>query len=130
MKQKIINFMMGRYGMDTLNQYLFYTSFIIMILNLFINSFILMLIGYILLIAMIYRCLSRKIFIRDSENRTFLAKTKGLRHNVTCIFKNFKDKEYKYMVCPSCKRIVRVPRNKGTIEVTCPSCYNHFDARS
>lgn len=130
MKQKIINFMMGRYGMDTLNRYLFYTSFIIMILNFFINSFILMLISYILLIIMIYRCLSRKIFIRDSENRTFLAKTKGLRHNIACIIKNFKDKEYKYMVCPSCKRIVRVPRNKGTIEVTCPSCYNHFDARS
>lgn len=130
MRQKIIHFMMGRYGMDTLNNYLLYSSFIIMILNIFINSFILVIVGYLMIIAMIYRCLSRKIFVRESENKAFLAKTKGLRHNLSCIYKNIKDKQYKYMVCPSCKRIVRVPRNQGTIEVTCPSCYKHFDARS
>lgn len=130
MKQKFINFMMGRYGMDTLNNYFFYTSLAIMILNMFFNSFILLILGYALIITMIYRCLSRKIFVRENENKLFLAKTKVIRHYLTCIIKNIKDKQFKYMVCPSCKRIIRVPRNQGTIEVTCPSCYHHFEARS
>ena len=31
---------------------------------------------------------------------------------------------------PECAQIIRVPRNKGKIEVRCPSCRKSFDAKS
>ena len=44
--------------------------------------------------------------------------------------KNFSDKDHKYFVCKNCHKMVRVPKGKGKIEVTCPRCGHHFDARS
>ncbi len=35
-----------------------------------------------------------------------------------------------FLVCPECAQIIRVPRNKGRIEVRCPSCRKSFDAKS
>ena len=130
MREKIINFMMGRYGMDNLNNCLFWSSIVTLIIATFTRFGLLTLISYILMIIVIYRMLSRKIYQRESENKTYLAKTKGIRHHGSAFIKNVSDKQYKYFVCPSCKKIVRVPRGKGVIEITCPACHNNFDAKS
>ena len=50
------------------------------------------------------------------------------RFNV--IKKNHQDKEHKYYLCPSCKQIVRVPKGRGKITITCPTCKNRFDKKS
>lgn len=51
-------------------------------------------------------------------------------HRFQAFNKSLKDKQNKYLVCPKCAQIIRVPRNKGKIEVRCPSCRKSFDAKS
>ena len=38
--------------------------------------------------------------------------------------------QYKHLQCPHCGQMVRVPRGKGAIRVTCPRCHEKFDTRS
>lgn len=41
-----------------------------------------------------------------------------------------KDKDFKYISCPSCGQRLRIPKNKGKIKVRCPKCKEKFDAKS
>ena len=36
----------------------------------------------------------------------------------------------KYFRCPNCKQMVRVPRGRGKITITCPTCKQQFDRKS
>ena len=128
MRDKLIRFMMGRYGMDNLNNCLLWSSLVLLIIATFTRLGLL--ISYVLMIIVIYRMLSRKIYQRENENKIYLEKTRGIRHYASTIVKNISDKQYKYFVCPGCGKIVRVPRGKGVIEITCPTCQKNFDAKS
>ena len=44
--------------------------------------------------------------------------------------KRFSDRSHKYYRCPSCKQMVRLPKGKGKIIVTCPSCHQKFEKRT
>jgi ribosomal protein L37AE/L43A len=37
-----------------------------------------------------------------------------------------KDRRNRYFECPRCRQIVRVPRGKGKIAITCPKCKERF----
>ena len=130
MRDKLIRFMMGRYGIDNLNNCLLWSSLVLLIIATFTRLGLLTLISYVLMIIVIYRMLSRKIYQRENENKIYLEKTRGIRHYASTIVKNISDKQYKYFVCPGCGKIVRVPRGKGVIEITCPTCQKNFDAKS
>ena len=130
MREKLARFMMGRYGNDYLNNVLIWSSLILLVLNIFINNSILSLIAYVLWGYSIFRMFSRKIYLRSNENIWFMAKTKKLRHQISAIRKGMNDKMHRYFVCPGCGQIVRVPKGRGKIEITCPSCHRHFDRKS
>ena len=130
MREKLARFMMGRYGNDHLNNVLIWSSLILLVLNIFINNSILSLIAYVLWGYSIFRMFSRKIYLRSNENIWFMAKTKKIRHHISAIRKGLKDKANRYFVCPGCGQIVRVPKGRGKIEITCPSCHRQFDRKS
>ena len=130
MREKLARFMMGRYGNDHLNNVLIWSSLILLVLNIFINNSILSLIAYVLWGYSIFRMFSRKIYLRSNENFWFKAKTKKIRHHISAIRKGMKDKAHRYFVCPGCGQIVRVPKGRGKIEITCPSCHRQFDRKS
>ena len=48
MKEKLIQFMQGRYGIDTLNNHALFFVITLFILNIFFNNRIIMLLGYLL----------------------------------------------------------------------------------
>ncbi len=126
MKEKLYRFMMGRYGNDTLNYVLLGTYIVLS----FFKGFFFKIIGIILFGIALYRCFSRDIWKRRSENEKFLQSTKPIRQQIKAMTNNFKDKQRKYFVCPSCHQVVRVPRHRGKIEITCPSCRKHFTRKS
>ena len=130
MKEKIARWMMGRYGNDQLNNTLVWTAMILLILNIFVKNSALSLIAYVCWFYSLYRMFSRKVYQRSNENQWFLAKTKKIRHAVSAMQKGHHDKNSKYFVCPKCAQIVRVPKGRGKIEITCPSCRTHFDRKS
>ena len=120
-------FMQGRYGSDQLNIALLVTAVVLSILNsifsaifrawpaMTIISWVLSVIVYALLGYELFRTLSRNIYKRRRENRWFMLYWNRLR-----------DRKNRYFRCPQCKQAVRVPRNRGKINIRCPKCGEKF----
>ena len=131
MKEKLYRFMQGRYGTDKLNQFIFYCELFLLVLSLFFKRNILIyILFYCTLILYTYRAFSKNYVARSIENQKFIRVRAKILHRAQAVYKNLKDKQYKYLVCPECAQMIRVPKNKGNIEVRCPSCKKSFDAKS
>lgn len=130
MRDKITEFMMGRYGVDTLNKHILYLVIALIVLNLFFSNRILYAISYILIAVELFRSLSRNITARNSENKKYEELIAPIQDYFLFRKKEKADPEHKYFRCSNCHAIVRVPKGKGKIEVRCPRCGNTFDARS
>ena len=63
-----MRFMSGRYGGDNLNKALFWFYFILLVLNLFLRSRIVMVLELVVIFLYFFRMLSRNIAKRQSEN--------------------------------------------------------------
>ena len=115
----IRRFMEGRYGTDKLNNVILWSGVGICLVSMFIHvplvNLIATLVSYILLFWAVFRCLSRNTYKRYQENRKFLQ-----------FFDRIKDREHRYYDCPKCRQMVRVPRGKGKIAITCPRCREKF----
>ena len=123
--------MQGRYGTDKLNQFIFYCELFLLVLSLFFKrNIIIYILFYCTLILYTYRAFSKNYVARSIENQKFIRMRAKVLHRLQAIYKNLKDKQYKYLVCPECAQMIRVPKNKGNIEVRCPSCKKSFDAKS
>lgn len=117
------HFMMGRYGTDKLNMVILGAGVIACLLTVFISlpsvDLLLTLVSYGLMIWAIFRSLSRNTYKRYQENRKFLM-----------LLDRFKDREHRYFECPKCHQVVRVPRKKGKIAITCPKCREKFTRKT
>ena len=113
------SFMAGRYGTDRLNMVILCAGLFCSLLSVWIHKVPLNLIfwalSYGLMIWAIFRSLSRNTYKRYQENRKFLQITGRL-----------KDRNNRYFDCPKCRQLVRVPRGKGKISITCPRCHEKF----
>ena len=112
-------FMEGRYGTDRLNTAILSAGLVACIISMFIRvplvNLLLTGISYGLMIWALCRSLSRNTYKRYQENRKFLQ-----------VFGRLKDREHRYFDCPKCRQMVRVPRGKGKIAITCPRCREKF----
>ena len=112
-------FMEGRYGTDRLNMAILSMGLVVCIFSMFIQNagvdLILTAISYALMIWAISRSLSRNTYKRYQENRKYLQ-----------FFDRLKDRDHRYFDCPKCRQMVRVPRGKGKIAITCPKCREKF----
>lgn len=112
-------FMAGRYGTDRLNMVILCAGLFVSLLSVWSKSplwdLIFTALSYGLMIWAIWRSLSRNTYARYQENRKFLQ-----------IFDRLKDRKNKYFNCPKCNQMVRVPRGKGKISITCPRCKEKF----
>ncbi len=123
------NFMYGRYGVDQFGNFLFVTYIIMAVLSLFFPF--LSFICYGLIIYTLFRMLSKQYYKRRAENDWFLQKTEGIRKFFRRQQNKWKyRKTHKYLKCPHCHQYLRVPKGKGEITVTCPSCHQQFDQRT
>lgn len=112
-------FMAGRYGTDKLNMVILCVGLAASLLSVFVRfppvNLLLFVLSYGLMIWAIFRSLSRNTYKRYQENRKFLQITGRL-----------KDRQNRYFDCPKCRQLVRVPRGKGKISITCPRCHEKF----
>ena len=124
-------FMAGRYGADQLSMALLIFSVLLTVIAQLARLPLLTYIGYLPLIACIYRMLSRNINMRRMENYKFSM----LISPVYSWFRKMRmhmaeRKTHRFYTCPGCKAHLRIPRGKGTIIVTCPKCRTEFKAKS
>ena len=127
---KLQRFMTGRNGMDFLSLFLWILSVLLTFIHMFIRKNILIYIGDVFLLISIFRILSKNIYKRQQENRKFLQIISPLTNRISDMQKQKKDPDHKYYRCPKCHQLVRVPKGRGRIEITCPRCKNIFEKRS
>ena len=141
MRDKLNQFMQGRYGNDDLNRFLMKIILAAFVLSLFTGrivfggvvslSRIFYWIALALLIYCYIRMFSRNIYKRSEENRWFLNKTSNMRGFWSNRKYNAQQmKNYHIHKCPGCGQKIRIPRGKGKIEVRCPKCRTTFIKRS
>lgn len=130
MKEKLYRFLSGRYGMDDLNKLLFALELLLIVLSFFIPGGIILILFYLVFALYIFRSFSRNIVARSIENQKYIRIRSKITHTFKAFFKSMKDHSHHYYVCPKCSQIIRVPRNKGIITITCPSCRTQFDKKS
>ena len=135
MKEKLIRFMQGRYGVDTFSKFLLIVGLAVVLISSVIGGdrvrLILYALGWVLIIYCYFRMFSKHVTKRYAENQAFLAKTGGIRG----FFKNQKAmwkqrKTHHIYKCPSCGQKIRIPKGKGKIEVCCPKCSTTFIKKS
>ncbi len=125
LKEKLYKFMMGRYGSDILNKDILWLTVILVFVNLFLRSAILYIIIYALFFYTFFRMLSKKVVARRAENAKYLILRNKVKKFFTLQYNKVKYyKEYKYVTCKNCKAVIRVPRKKGTRNISCPGCGN------
>ena len=131
MKEKFLRFMAGRYGADQFSRFLSFVALALIVLNLFFRSSVLWVLGLAVLVLTYVRMFSKNYEKRRKENERYLQ----LKYKLTSGFRNWNDRrkqsrDYVFFRCPSCRAMLRVPRGKGKIRVTCRKCGNAFERKT
>ena len=128
----------GRYGSDRLGRFLSQSSVALLIISFLtrragtgrLSSF-LSSVGLALLFFCYYRMFSRNTEKREAENQRYLEKEWAVRDWMNFNKDHYDQrKEYAFFTCPGCRQIVRVPKNKGRIRITCRRCGYSFDKKT
>ena len=123
--------MAGRYGTDQLNRFLCVATLVLLVVSLFTGGSALGSLVCILALACLvwetWRTFSRRIDRRQAENARYLRLTRGLRGRIGDALNRFRQrKDYRFFRCPSCRAVLRVPRGKGKLNITCRQCGERF----
>ena len=124
--------MEGRYGQDDLSRFLLPFGFVTFLVGYIlvrkvdagvfrILGVILYYVGTVAIFYNLFRTWSRNHEARRRENAKFL----GLKRKLGGSLRRDR-KNYCYFSCPACRTMVRVPRGKGNIRITCPNCRETF----
>ncbi len=138
-------FMYGRYGNDRLNIFILAVAFVLIAASV-VFSFVFVAkadpdgpktwtyvtlvtewVSVLLIMLAVFRAFSRNSSKRSIENQKFVGFFRSIRNFFT---PRADRKTHKYFRCPKCSQKVRVPRNKGTIMITCPRCGEKFKRKT
>lgn len=128
MKEKLRQFMMGRYGNDHLNRFLLVVCLVLLVISCFWPDSLLWILGFLLVGLVYFRMLSRNIARRRVENAHYLRYRTAIRREWDYLYRKICDrKTYTYFRCPFCHTPLRVPKGKGRIVVKCHHCQQEFE---
>ena len=130
-KNKMMQFMQGRYGADQMGQMLSAVSMVFLIISLFSRNQAWFLLAVIGIVYNYFRMFSKNISKRYAENQKYLGYTQKIRSRFTRE-KNMMEqrKTHHIYTCPGCGQKIRIPRGKGQkVEIECPKCHEKFIKR-
>lgn len=138
MKQKFLQFMYGRNGMDHYSRFLIYVVLVLIVLRMLIGGALDGAVGAVLWYASIlvlvyayFRIFSKNISKRRAENsKYFQYQAKAVNAVRDWRERRRQSKDFCFFRCPSCKSMLRVPRGKGMIRITCRKCGNAFERKT
>lgn len=124
-------FMYGRYGFDQFSRAIIMSALLITLLASVTRSSILLGLSYVPLAYAMFRMLSKNTQKRARENYVYCE----IIRKIKVQFKNnrlllFGSKTHKFFRCKNCRQMIRIPRGKGKICISCPKCRSEFVGRS
>lgn len=134
-KQKMIQFMQGRYGVDQLSSFMIWFAVMLALIGMFVQSPIFTILCWVLIVLGYVRIFSKHTTKRYAENQKFLDKTFGVRNAFAKLkyrMKYGKQTSAPYYIykCRKCGQKIRIPKGKGKIMITCPKCKHQFKKNS
>ena len=130
-KNKMMQFMQGRYGADQMGQMLSAVSMVFLIISLFSRNQAWFLLAVIGIVYNYFRINNKNISKRYAENQKYLKMTAGIRRKLASWKSQLAQRKiYHIYRCPGCKQKIRVPRGRGKIEIRCPKCNTRFVKKS
>lgn len=115
-KWKLQRFFQGRNGADQMSQASVAAGLVFYVLYLFLRKGFFNWLSMVLMFYGIYRTMSKNLMARAEEKRMFLRIVQLVKTKFEL------RKTHKVFLCRRCGKIIRVPKGKGKIEVTCPAC--------
>ena len=129
--ERFRQWMVGRYGNDSLGIGIVVLYFIVVVINWFLHLPVLIMLSYALVLLWGFRVFSRNISKRYQENQKFLKVMKPFIAMGNLGRRMFVErKTSRFFKCPQCKQVIRVPKGKGRIMITCPKCKKEFKKRT
>ncbi len=130
-REKMAQFMVGRYGTDQLNRAMLFGSIGFLVLSMFVFHTVFYAIGFALLILCNIRMLSRNFQARYKENQIYTKQVGKIKYFFSKVkYKKETSKTHRIFACPQCKQKIRVPKGKGKIMIRCPKCNTEFMKKS
>lgn len=131
-KSRMYSFFGGRYGTDALYYFLFAIALLLLVINVFVGSFVASLILYgvaaSLLVWGAFRSFSRNISRRRRENEVFTGFFRKVFSPFVLAKNKFRDrKTHKYIRCKKCRAVIRVKRIPGNHFLHCPKCLEKIE---
>ena len=133
-----MRFMEGRYGADQLSRFLNFVAIALIVLSMIFGAFglsvvysVLWWLAVLIMLIALWRMFSKNISKRYQANVKYLT----IKNNVVSFFrrKSSRIKQLKthcFFKCPKCGQVVRTPKGKGSIRITCPKCREVFIRKS
>ena len=132
-KQSFRQFMSGRNGADALSSALLFLAILLTLIAAFTGSAFIHFLGLVAYAYCLFRMFSKNTFKRAQENQWYLKTFGNARIQWKQAWQRFKNvKEYKYVNCPQCGTLLRLPRRNaqgkrlGNITLTCSHCKHSF----
>ena len=126
--------MEGRNGPDEFSVALSFTSCLLLLVAILLGGIvrsILWLLALLFLVITYYRLLSRNIARRRIENEWYLRRTQPFRRMIARMKTKRREKNlYAFFRCPGCGTVLRVPKGKGRVRITCKNCKYIFERKS
>lgn len=121
--EKLQSFMYGRYGYDELSKAVSIGAVILVFLAWIPELQVLSFFALAAWLWVLIRGFSKNISKRQRERMAYLNFTGRIKSwfSVRKQAWSFR-KTHRYFTCPSCKKVLRVPKGKGKIKITCPQC--------
>ena len=131
MRSMLARALYGRNGFDSIARLCYTIGFVLLLINIFVQSNIIYFIWVALIGYSLFRILSKNISKRYSENQKFLSMTDVPRRYMNIAKLQWRDRATsRYYICGKCHQQIRVPKGKGRIEIRCPKCGERFIKRT
>ena len=136
MKNKLLKFMSGRYGIDQLYRFLLLNAVVCILISTLLSDYtsagvLFNVAAFLLLAWAVFRIFSRNIEKRYLENLHYLEQVGVVQRKLRMRKEKHRQrKDFKFFVCPTCKTNLRVPKGKGKVNITCCKCGNRFQRKT
>src|SRR5690554_3970064 len=113
-RERLMRFMYGRYGADQLNIALLIVYFLLLLINMFARTPVIIVLMYVVLFWSLFRSFSRNIHARQKENRFFLKLWNPIKSEINLTLRKMREvRTHRFRRCVRCKTVLRLPRKTG-----------------